>query len=92
VLKHTVLRHKMLADIAAGYIHRARWGSRTWDIASKASTYGAMEKAVEHLIHGGAARIERSGGDPYGRPVVTTEVGDTVLSEWNDKHGEPTAR
>lgn len=89
-LQYTRLRHRMLADIAGGYVHRARWGSRTWDIASDASSYGHMEKAVGHLIQSRAARIDSSGADPYGRPVVTTELGDTTLSEWNEKHGDPT--
>lgn len=86
-LKRTVLRHKLLAAIAAGKVDRAKYGSRTWDIRTDVSTYGAMEKAVEYFTAGGAAKIDRGAGWSFGGPVVLTDIGRVLLSEWDTQYG-----
>jgi hypothetical protein len=87
-LKRTELRHRLLAAIAAGKVDRAKTGGRTWDIRTDVSTYGAMEKAVEYFIHGDAAKIDRNAGWSFGGPIVLTDTGRALLSEWNDRYGE----
>jgi hypothetical protein len=87
-LKRTELRHKLLAAIAAGKVDRAKYGNRTWDIRLDVSTYGAMEKAVEYFTHGGAAVIDRNAGWSFGGPVILTDAGSALLSEWDTQYGK----
>jgi hypothetical protein len=78
----------MLAEVAAGRVFRARFGSRTWLIRSDASTHGRMENVIGGFFGHRLAKIGDISED-YGKRVDLTEPGSALLSEWNDKHGNP---
>jgi hypothetical protein len=80
----------MLHAISTGRVDRPKHGADTWEIRSSVSLYRLRAAAVEHLIHGGAARIDSPPEQTHG-PVVATDKGRELLTAWDDKHGPVTS-
>lgn len=86
-LKHTPLRHKMLAETDAGNVAEAH-GSWTWGDRDADMTNGES-RVLGALRLGDAVVVDLGSEDgSHWYNVVLTEHGQTLLAEWNDKHGK----
>lgn len=99
-LKHTPLRHRMLADTR----HRIDIGEGLANLfypphGGKGARYTrrsgpalsvAERRSLADLDKGGALlRMFDEAPSQMGRPLSLTPAGTSLLSEWNDKHGNP---
>lgn len=99
-LKHTPLRHRMLADTAQrinigegrANLYYPPYGGRGHRYARR-SGHGltvAERRALAALDKAGAIqRIDDDAPSQMGRPLSLTGVGRALLSEWNTEHGNP---
>jgi hypothetical protein len=86
VLKRTELRHRMLAEVAAGEM-QVRIGMQ-WNLVRKPDEWlSAVEKRTAASLRPHISHAPTSwGGCPA--EAKLSESGRALLSEWNERYGE----
>lgn len=90
-LKHTELRHKLLAAVAAGkvcqFYEMWEWADRSDVHMVRRDATGLTGLRNQNLLEVTLVTSDRS---PW-RSVATTDAGSTLLSEWDTQYGKVTA-
>ena len=97
-LKHTPLRHRMLAEADAERFMRV-WvdmaGTRTaWRRRPGEALPAADARALGEVDRAGLLYVQSRLGPSVRAPkrVELSRAGSALLSEWNDRHGNPLAK
>ena len=98
MLKHTPLRHRILAMAAEGIFEQycanpmAR-RREVWKYRLVKGVMGGPEaRGMRELEAENAVRPVLQNRYHLPRPMVRTPHGETLLAEWNEKHGDPLAK
>lgn len=99
-LKHTPLRHRMLADTArrigigegTANLYYPHYGGRSPHYARRSGPALPVgdRRALTDLDKAGLfLRMFDDAPSQMGRPLSLTPAGRALLAEWNEKHGNP---
>jgi hypothetical protein len=98
MLKHSPLRHRLLAMAERGTFEQycanpmAR-KREVWKYRLVKGVLGGPEaRGMRELEAENAVRSVPQNRYHLPRPIVRTPHGETLLSEWNEKYGDPSAR
>jgi len=88
---HTQLRHRILAMAEPGVFERhcTNMKNGVWKVRLVKGVIGGPEaRGVRDLFIAGALHASPRAGFYWPRPITRTPLGERLLAEWNEQHGE----